>query len=208
MNMRRLTIFWSAVSWLCFSAHSARAQQSPLGLYVGAGVGTATIRQDPEQDTGYYGLTREDFGWNAFIGVRPLPYLGAEIAYLDFGSVNPRGYYPGIYILEHAAANAPAGFAVGYLPVQPWWDFYLKAGAARLHRTWDFTAESECGPCAIAFQPYLGSTTKWDFAWGVGTQLKLGPMALRLGYERINASGSANAGDPDLLSVGISWTFL
>jgi hypothetical protein len=92
--------------------------------------------------------------------------------------------------------------------VQPWWDFYLKAGAARLRRTWGFSAQSQCGLCEIVFQPYLESTSKWDFAWGVGTQWKFGPMALRLGYERVNTSGSANAGDPDLLSVGISWTFL
>jgi opacity protein-like surface antigen len=193
---------------LCLSAHSARAQENPLGLYLDAGIGTATLRQEPGLDTGYYGLSRETFGWDAFIGVRPLPYLGAEIGYLDFGSTNRFGYYPGIFLPEHASANAPAGFAVGYLPVQPWWDLYLKAGAARLHRTWGAFPASDCGNCeiAIAYAPYSASTTDWDFAWGAGTQWKFGPMALRLEYQRVSTDGNAIAGDPDLLTVGVSWT--
>ncbi len=211
--MKSASVLGCALAAYCLflSAHAAQAQESPLGLYVGAGVGTATIRQDPELDTGYYGLSREDFGWDAFIGVRPLPYLGAEIGYLDFGTVHSHGYYAGGYSWGHAADNAPAGFAVGYLPVQPWWDFYLKAGAARLYRSWDFLPEPPCAflTCNVAavVTPQVGSTTAWDFAWGVGTQWKMGPAALRLEYVRVNTSNSANAGDPDLLSIGVSWTF-
>jgi hypothetical protein len=193
---------------LFLSAHSARAQESPLGFYVGAGVGSATLRQEPGPDTGYYGLERDDFGWNAFVGVRPLPYLGAEIGYVDFSSGNRYGYSPGFYVPGNASASAPVGFAVGYLPVQPWWDLYLKAGAARLHRSWDFSPEPDCAfeGCPAAFASYPGSLTEWDFAWGVGTQWKFGPAALRFEYQRVDTSGSANAGDPDLLSIGVSWT--
>lgn len=198
-----------AAGCLCLSAHSARAQETPLGFYVGAGGGTATLRQDPTPDTGYYGFVREDFGWDAFVGVRPLPYLGAELGYVDFSSGNRYDYYPGYYVPGHVSADAPVGFAVGYLPVQPWWDLYLKAGAARLHRSWDFVPEADCGyaGCGIAFASYPGSLTEWDFAWGLGTQWKFGPAAFRVEYQRVNTGGSANAGDPDLLSFGVSWTF-
>jgi hypothetical protein len=39
----------------------------------------------------------------------------------------------------------------------------------------------------------------------VGTQWKFG--AFRLEYQRVNVTGSTGGGDPDLLSVGGSWTF-
>ena len=207
--MGRLAAFWAAAALLGLAVHVARAQESSsLGLYVGGGIGIATIRQDPGPDTGYRGLSRKNFGWDAFIGVRPLPYLGAEIGYLDFGSANS-GYRPGFEVTGHASANAPAAFAVGYLPVQQRWDLYLKAGAARLHRTWDFVPY--CPPYAqcpaILLQEYRDDTTQWDLAWGVGTQWKLGQVALRLQYERVNTRGNAIEGDPDLLSAGVSWMF-
>jgi Outer membrane protein beta-barrel domain len=206
--MARLAVFWTTAALLGFATHVARAQESPLGVYVSADIGTATIRQDREPDTGYRGLSRKDFGWDAFVGVRPLAYLGAEIGYLDFGNVHG-GYSQGFEVLGHASANAPAAFAVGYLPVQPWWDLYLKVGAARLHRTWDFVPY--CPPYLLCpaklLQPYAGDTSQWDAAWGVGTRWKFGPVALRLQYERVNTNGDTNAGDPDLLSAGVSWTF-
>jgi hypothetical protein len=34
-----------------------------------------------------------------------------------------------------------------------------------------------------------------------------GPVAWRLEYERVNAAGNESSGDPDLLSVGMIWTF-
>jgi hypothetical protein len=216
MSMERLAI-WTGVALFYLSAPSAHAQERPLGLYVGAGFGSATVRQAPALDTDYFGQSRNDLGWNAFIGVRPLRYLGAEIGYLDFGNVSQGG--PGRGYSLQASAKAPAGFAVGYLPVQPWWDLYLKAGAARLRRTWTtqlFVANfgrAYCPPLApcpsTAPNPYAyaGAATQWDFAGGVGTQWKFGSIALRLEYERVSTSGNANAGDPDLLSVGVSWTF-
>jgi hypothetical protein len=42
-----------------------------------------------------------------------------------------------------------------------------------------------------------------DFAYGAGAQLRKDNLALRFEYERIDAPG----GQPDLLSVGMSWTF-
>ncbi len=207
--------------YFCLSAHAARAQddsqESSLGLYVGAGVGATTLRQDPGLETGYYGFSREEFGWDAFIGVRPLPYLGAEIGYLDFGSVRHIGYeyQPATasyssQLFSHETANAPAAFAVAYLPLPPWWDLYVKAGTARLDKSWDFVSLPLCyspGACtASGAANYQGSATNWDFAWGLGAQWKLGATAFRLEYLRVQASGFAS-GDPDMLSVGVSWTF-
>jgi len=207
-----------------FLAHSASAQEgptpgNPLGVYVGAGLGLSDIRQDSVPDDGGLGLNRSTVGWDAFVGVRPLPYLGAEVGYLDFGNGRSWQYAPsyGIGPNEarlHESADAPVAFAVGYIPLQPWWDLYLKAGGARLHKSWyTVTPGPEWPPanfCVLAGpnQCYLsGENSSWDFAYGVGTQWKFGPVAWRLEYERVNATGSDSGGDPDLLSVGVSWTF-
>jgi OmpA-like transmembrane domain len=196
---------------LCLSAHSARAQESPLGLYVGVGAGSATLRQEPEPDTGYYGLSRDDIGWDAFIGVRPLPYLGAEIGYTDFGSVSRHTLNFDFVsatetseVFGHAAARAPTAFAVGYLPLAvAWFDVYGKLGAARLYKSWSFVSTTSFEEPPIAgTATYVGSATEWDFAWGIGTEWKFGALALRLEYQRVDASG----GDPDMLSAGLTWT--
>ena len=209
------------VLWI--GAHSARAQESPslespLGLYVGAGAGASTLREEAGPDTGYYGLARENLGWDAFIGIRPLPFLGAEIGYTDFGTVHRNTYnfdpvsatYTG-ETFGHASAHAPTAFAVGYLPLGvPWFDVYGKLGAARLYKSWDFSPQPFCsGACPYDLPaPYAGSATEWDFAWGIGTQWKFGPLSLRLEYERVDVSRFVSGGDPDLLSVGLSWTLL
>jgi hypothetical protein len=209
---------------LFLASRSASAQQgptpsNPLGVYVGAGLGLSDIRQDPVAITDDLGMARTTVGWDAFLGIRPVPYLGAEIGYLDFGSAHRYEYTPAFYLPDgysrlHESADAPVAFGVGYIPLQPWWDLYLKAGAARLHKSWDtitpippwppagFCASGGPGECYFS-----GEDSRWDFAYGVGTQVSFGPVAWRLEYVRVNATGDESGGDPDLLSVGISYRF-
>lgn len=204
---------------LFLAAHSARAQEgppsgNPLGVYAGAGLGISTIRQDSEVDMGGLDLSRESVGADVFLGIRPLPYLGGEIGYVDFGSAHRYEYPPTPYASDdeswiHESADAPVAFAVGYIPLQPWWDLYVKAGGAYLHKSWDSLTQSTCSVCDSGYPGYYqsGTDSNWDFAYGVGTQIKYGPVAWRLEYERVNATGNEGSGDPDLLSVGVSWTF-
>jgi Outer membrane protein beta-barrel domain len=199
-----------AAGSLFLAAHSAEAQQAPvqgnpLGLYVGVGAGLSTIRQDADVNTIDLGLSRSEAGWDAFVGIRPIPYLGAEIGYLDFGTARSFAFDSEL----HESADAPVAFAVGYIPLQPWWDLYLKAGAARLHRSWYAEVPAACpyyyGPCSGTYST-SGEDDNWDFAYGVGTQVSYGPLAWRLEYVRVDTSGNMTRGDPDLLSVGVSWT--
>ena len=209
-----------AAGSLFLGAHSAHAQEgpvqaNPLGLYVGAGLGLSTIRQDPEADTLGLGLSRGEVGWDAFVGVRPMPYLGAEIGYLDFGTARRRQFTSTPYASNdemelHESADAPVAFAVGYIPLQPWWDLYLKAGTARLHKSWYAVAPAVCtdgpGTC-LASATYAADDDRWDFAYGIGSQVSFGALAWRLEYVRVDTSGNSNSGDPDLLTVGASWSF-
>lgn len=80
----------------------------------------------------------------------------------------------------------------------------MKAGGARLHKSWDTITPSPCSAPYACFAGYSlsGEESNWDFAYGVGTQWKFGPVAWRLEYERVNATGSESGGDPDLRSAG------
>jgi len=103
-----------------------------------------------------------------------------------------------------------AVFAVGHLPIPlPMLDFYGKLGAAHLHTT---VNASNLGylPCvrvcsALAWKPgvYRLDITNTDFAYGAGVQLEIGHVGVRLEYERV----SVKSGNPDLLSLGSTWTF-
>jgi hypothetical protein len=222
-SARILGLCMVAGGTLLLSAHSAMAQEgptqgNPLGVYVGAGLGLSDIRQDAVPDNGGLSMDRSTVGWDAFLGIRPLPYLGAEVGYLDFGSTHRYEYTPTPYASDdesrfHESADAPVAFAVGYIPLQPWWDLYLKAGAARLHKSWDSVIPAACPALVTCGPGYFGElypsgeNSSWDFAYGVGTQVSFGPVAWRLEYVRVNATGNESGGDPDMLSAGVSWRF-
>jgi len=185
---------------------------NPLGLYVGAGGGRADLRADPR----HYFDSCSDFncsnaavaGWTAFVGIRPLPFLGAELQYLDFGhttqEITGAGNDP-----YTQRARALAIFATGTVPL-PSVDLYAKVGAGRVRR--EVSALMLDGQeCILNYHPgcVLGfpvETTVTRFGWGLGARFKLpklSSLALQAEYVRF----SAPDGDPDLLSVALLWKF-
>ena len=69
---------------LMSSAGAANTNPDLLGLYVGAGAGVGQV------DISGQGSSASNFNANhaAFkliVGIRPIPVLGAELEYLDFG---------------------------------------------------------------------------------------------------------------------------
>jgi hypothetical protein len=181
--------------------------EGPLGLYIGGAIGQSRVMEAAETacacdlDPGIVIAERFDKTHLAFqvaVGARPIPLLGAEFDYIDFGK--PRGEantFP-----ESASINGVAAFGVLYLPV-PVVDIYLKGGVARLNSTLKF---SYCGPCAcdICLNFIQLNRTNTSGAGGIGAQYKLGSWAVRTEYERFNAAG----GNPSLLSAGVTWSFL
>jgi hypothetical protein len=104
-------------------------------------------------------------------------------------------------------SKAGAAFGVFYVPMPvPLLDVYGKAGLARVQTTIDATAGLGCFPpllCPLAGGDFKRYRTDSRFAYGAGVQVKPGRFAIRAEYERI----STNTGDPDLLSLGATWTF-
>lgn len=207
---------------LCsFSAMSAARADNLLGLYLGAAYGQAHIRAQPGQvippGTGPLGgLDMTHSAFKGMLGVRVLSFLGAEIAYMDFGKVSNRGGQPlpgianGTVTEEQASQKGEAAFALLYLPV-PVVDVYVKAGLSRIRTDFNVTYTGYipgAGTCAIGHPncnvgPFYAShdSTDTSFAYGAGLQWKLGDWAVRGEYERFDAAGA----NPSLFSIGMTY---
>jgi len=195
---------------------------NPLGLYVGAGVGTAITDQtqfDPI-DLSFHRVDGRPLGWNAVIGVRPIPFLGAEAEYIDFGRTHlPAGPVMTVsgtslttqFLGSQATDHAAAVFAVGYLPLPiPWVEPFAKLGWGEI---WEHDSTSgiynniytASGPLGLAFASQ--TSQKDGVAYGAGLQFHVEQLAIRAQYERISASERLGWNDPALASIGLSWTF-
>jgi opacity protein-like surface antigen len=197
---------------LCALSTSALADNL-LGFYAGAGVGESTVRSDSGFDP-YYPLDSHPHhtAWKVLAGIRPIPFLGAEAEYIDFGHPSSAdSYYDGRYGYQYNADSHPkAGIlsAVGYLPL-PFLDVFAKAGVARLETNLNTYSQGACtgiyppvGTCGL---PVLSRQHAWEtkFAYGAGVQANFLGLAVRGEYQRINSS----YGDPDAFMVSASWTF-
>lgn len=191
---------WVALASTAATPVGAATQSSLTGLYLGAGAGQSTVRGDWAV-LGMQSIYDERAtGWKLLSGWRATRWLGAELEYTDFGHPAAGG---GLGHPE-ARATAVSGFAVGFVPLpMRGLDVYGKAGLARLDARYRYTP-SVCSVCEIVPQavPLSFRRTQGDLAYGAGAQLQLATAwVVRLEYERIEAA----EGDPDLLSVSLSW---
>jgi len=184
-----------------------------LGFYAGAGVGESTVRSDYGFDPDYPTDSHPHHtAYKVLAGIRPLPFVGAEAEYIDFGHPSSSdGYFNG-YGSDYSADSHPkAGVlsAVGYLPL-PFIDVFAKVGVARLETNLNSYSEAACpagyygGECGGP--PVLSRQDAWQTkaAYGGGVQAHFfGSLAVRGEYERINSV----YGDPDAFMVSATWTF-
>jgi hypothetical protein len=195
------------------AAPTAVWADNPLGFYVGAGVGTSQIGNDNYSYSpyGYGGNYRDhDAAWKVIAGLRPIPWAGAEVEYIDFGNAGGNdGYYSYQYdfnVSSHPKATVLYG--LGYLPLPlPFLDVYGKLGVARLLTNDSFSYDACPLPTASAGSGCIASS-RFDhqdtrFAYGAGVQAKFQDFAFRGEYERI----SSTYGDPDAYMVSVTWTF-
>jgi opacity protein-like surface antigen len=210
----------ATAGFFCLLVSMGARAANPLGLYIGAGGGAAHLRLDEDQYDVTCGPPRSffatcfdetQFGWTVFAGVQPLPFLGAELQYLDFGHGSQSVEY-GETASQHARALAI--FGTGTLSL-PFVDLYAKAGVGRLQATTSFVNDrSKSDPMGCLDSIYLGydgcsvvgshtDSTHARFGGGVGAQFKWSSLALRGEYVRFSVPHA----DPDLLSLSILWKF-
>jgi opacity protein-like surface antigen len=182
-----------------------------LGLYVGGAIGEARVEASGEplvigpnlyQATGRFDETHSAF--KVMAGIRPIPLLGAEVAYMDFGS--PSGGYNAYP--ARVSMHGESAFALIYLPI-PVVDVFLKGEIDHMQSAMDgtavYAANCTAGPCPlyVGTGPFRLDRTNTGLALGGGAQYKFGPLALRAEYERFSAAEA----HPALLSVGLTWSF-
>jgi hypothetical protein len=178
-----------------------------IGFYVGGGLGTSNVRVDDSVLGSGQGFAAHKDGWKLLAGVRPISLVGAEVEYIDFGTahfVTPTDAF-GDARRGEAHPKAAAAFGVIYAPIPiPLLDVFGKVGVARLQmdvNATTFCAASACVVTAVA--PLAFNRTNVRPAYGAGAQFKFSGFGVRVEYERVNTT----AGDPDLASVGITWSF-
>jgi opacity protein-like surface antigen len=202
----------------CLACGRASAGDS-FGFYIGGSVGQSNVRASQLDFIGAYPLnpapshvsiSKSTTGWKVFAGIRPISWVGAELAYTDFGHPTASQGPPVGFGLAYQAAlraKATTAFGILYAPVPvPFLDVYAKAGVARLETTTDATGAFGCwAPLACAAYPVTvrRDQTGAHFAYGAGVQARLSAIGVRVEYERISAAD----GNPDLLSVGLTWNF-
>jgi len=190
---------------------------NPLGVYAGAGLGRSSINQTDFDQFGsvFHHIDGQPLGWNAVIGLRPIPFLGAEAEYIDFGNTRT-GALPAFnanqFLGGETRDRAAALFGVGYLPLPiPWVEPFVKLGWAQMseHDSYSgiyngvFFNGAPLGLAAASQNTHPNGA-----AYGGGVQFHFEQLAIRAQYERI--SGERTFGgwnNPDLLSIGLNWTF-
>jgi hypothetical protein len=206
MQYARMVLFVALVTGSSL-AQRVYAAEDPLGLYVGAALGQSEVRVDESVFGGPPSFDAHRDAWKLLLGLRPISLLGAELDYMDFGQARfvgpPNSLGSALRADSHPKATTLFGIIYAPIPV-PLLDVYAKAGIARLQTSVNATVYCAASPCVVtATAPLALRRTDVEFAYGAGVQFKFAAFAARLEYERINAS----TGDPDLTSIGITWSF-
>jgi opacity protein-like surface antigen len=168
------------------------------GAYVGGGVGPGRV----EAGTGFPlggSFDQSHLAYHLDFGIHPpVAPLALELEYIDLGQPHASTSAGSQTVTDTVSQRGGGLFLLYYLPT-PIVQVYAKAGGSRITTHADSTVCSIGGCNGSA----VGATNN-AFAFGAGLQWTFGPWAVRGEYERFDAAG----GHPNLLTVGIDWTFL
>jgi hypothetical protein len=171
------------------SLASAPALAVDNGFYFGASVGAGGVQFDQRFDGQRIDYDAGSTGFKAIAGWRFLDWLSVEANYVDLGSGEDR-------IAGEKVETDVSGASlsmVGFLPVGPV-DLFARAGAI------DWSAD-----VTLAGLDLKGSDDGTDLTYGVGAQFRIWSLSFRAEYELFDI---ADADTVDLVSVGVTWTFL
>jgi OOP family OmpA-OmpF porin len=181
--------FVAGVAMAAAGLFSAGTQAADNGIYLGASVGqSGTEYQDSIQGNDL-DFDASSTGFKAIAGWRFLDWLAIEGNYVDLGSGDDRVLGEQI----ESDINGVSLSAVGFLPVGPV-DLFARVGAI------NWNADLKAPGLGIN-----GSDDGTDLTYGIGAQFRVWSLSLRAEYEQFDISDADNV---DLISVGVTWTFL
>ena len=178
---------------MCF-VPAARSADS--GIYLGGAVSQSNI--ETESDFLGFGSAFEDddTGYKLIAGVRLLDAFAIEANYVDFGSISFDDNFTADGFRGNYEATALDAFVVGFVGLGVV-EAFGKLGLVY----WDADARLQGGLTGLDLSDSESGT---DLAFGVGGQVNLGSLSLRLEYENFNVSGVDNL---DMWSLGLTYTF-
>ena len=171
------------------SLASLPAVSADNGIYVGASVGAGGVKFDDRFDGENFNYDAGSVGYKIVAGWRFLDWLSVEADYVDLGRGDDKVQGEKI----ETDVSGVSLSAVGFLAVGPV-DVFARAGAI------DWSADVTAPGLGIK-----GSDDGIDFTYGVGAQFRVWSLSLRAEYELFDIT---DADTVDLLSVGVTWTFL
>ena len=180
-----LVVAAAALFWMtALPAHS-----TDNGIYLGASVGAGGVQFEDRFDGENVDYDAGSTAFKAIAGWRFLDWLSVEANYVDLGSGDDKVQGEKIETDFNGISLSAAGFlAIG--PV----DVFARAGAI------DWSADVTAPGLGIK-----GSDDGVDFTYGIGAQFRVWSLSLRAEYELYDISGADTV---DLISVGVTWTFL
>jgi OOP family OmpA-OmpF porin len=164
-----------------FALTTLPAVAADNGIYLGASAGQSGLEIDD------FDYDASATGYKIIAGWRFLDWLAVEGNYVDFGSGDDR--IEGTKV--ETEADGISLSAVGFLPVGPV-DLFARVGAV------DWSADIS--------SPGFGSGSDdgTDLTYGIGAQFRVWSLSIRAEYEMFDVSDA----DLDMISVGVTWTFL
>jgi hypothetical protein len=168
---------------LLFAVTSAQG----AGLYLGGSLGASFAKYEWEDlDEDDFKLDGADFAWKIFAGYKVIPFLSFEGGYRNLGKVTD-GVENVVYGAETKGWDIQA---MGILPLGVA-HLWAKAGI--------FFWNSD-----TAIGDMTGSDSGNDFMWGLGGDLSILAIALRLEWEKFEIK---DANHISMLSGGITFGF-
>ena len=164
-----------------FALVTLPAAAADNGIYLGASVGQSGIQIDD------FDYDADATGFKIIAGWRFLDWLAVEGNYVDFGSGDDR--VAGNRI--ETEADGISLSAVGFLPVGPV-DLFARVGVI------DWSADLSSPGVTH------GGDDGTDLTYGVGAQFRVWSLSLRAEYEMFDIEDA----DVDMISLGVTWTFL
>jgi hypothetical protein len=183
----RTTLVALAISAIGLTTLPAHAADN--GIYLGGSVGQSGVQYKDNLDGTPINFDASSTGYKLIAGWRFIDWLSVEANYLDLGTGDDR-------VLGEKIESDVSGFslsAVGFLPVGPV-DLFARVGAVN----WD--AELTAPGLDVR-----GSDDGTDLTYGVGAQFRVWSLSLRGEYEVFDIDGADTV---DMISVGVTWTFL
>ena len=159
------------------------------GIYLGAGIGQSSVEFDGDIAGSDFNFDADTTAYKIIAGWRFIDWLAVEANYVDLGSGDDR-------VLGETIETDVDGFSaslVGFLPIGPV-DAFARVGAI------DWSAD--------VASPGLGirdSDDGTDLTYGIGAQFRVWSLGIRAEYEVFDLGDADNV---DMISLGVTWTFL